>query len=707
MVLKAKKSVRYPVGLVDTYKDAYGNEQVIAEETREKLMQLLAPQDIAGARLPPVCVFRQGKPMTLKPGGEGDYGWIITYEKGGGTEGKVSAGQVLSLPDTLPIGYHQLVLEQGEKQWSCRIIVAPSGCYEPEPLTNGRRWWGITVQLYTLRSQHNWGIGDFGDLKSLVENVARRGGAFVGFNPLHSLYPAEPEAASPYSPSSRHWLNIIYIDVNQVEDFHHSEAAQAWWRRDDIQRQVLVARANRWVDYTSVTTLKLAALRLAFQHFCRRSPLDHRKTAFQQFIRNGGESLQQQATYDALLVYLKAQGDIPADWRRWPEEYREAGGDAVMRFRQENAEEIQFYCWLQWVAHEQLAACFERSRQLGMPIGLYRDLAVGGAQGGVDTWGDRQLYCLDVTLGAPPDPLGPQGQNWNLTPMHPYALQQRGYQPFIDMLRRNMASSGALRIDHVMGLLRLWWIPGGDTAAGGAYVRYPVDDLLAIVALESQRHRCLVIGEDLGTVPEEVVQRLEENGIYSYKVLFFEKDRKNRYRAPGEYPRRSMATITTHDLPTLRGFWQGMDLTLGKDLGLYPNDDILQLQLEERELAKQGMLDALHEQGLLPQRVGRNAALTSMSSHLNRGVQRYLADSASALLGLQLEDWLDMATPVNVPGTDREYPNWRRKLSRTLDSIFTDRNLERLIRDIDLRRGGPVPVRGRKKKTDATPSADA
>jgi 4-alpha-glucanotransferase len=274
--------------------------------------------------------------------------------------------------------------------------------------------------------------------------------------------------------------------------------------------------------------------------------------------------------------------------------------------------------------------------------------------------------------------------------MNPTMMQLRGYQPFIDVLRSNMAHCGALRIDHVMALLRLWWIPKAESAGNGAYVHYPVDDMLAVLALESQRHRCLIIGEDLGTVPPEIVSKLHDYGIYSYKVLFFEKDDANHFRAPEDYPRQAMATITTHDLPTLRGYWQTVDLSLGRELGLYPTEALLQEQMQQREKAKQGLLNALHEFGLLPQRVGRNSSLTTMGAPLSRGVHRYVADSASALVGFQLEDWLDMATPVNVPGTNREYPNWRRKLTRPLESIFADRCLERLVRDVDLRRGAPI-----------------
>ena len=321
-----------------------------------------------------------------------------------------------------------------------------------------------------------------------------------------------------------------------------------------------------------------------------------------------------------------------------------------------------------------------------MPIGLYRDLAVGVVEGGSETWGDGELYCLKASVGAPPDILGPLGQNWDLRPMDPHVMVKRGYQPFIDLLRSNMTSCGALRIDHVMTLLRLWWIPAGETADKGAYVQYPVDDLLAILALESQRHRCMVIGEDLGTVPVEIVSKLREGGVYSYKVLYFERDEENNFRAPQSYPVQAMATITTHDLPTLRGYWQSDDLALGKSLGLYRDEDVLQELYADRARARQGLLDGLHHYDCIPKKTGRKAALMEMTPVLNRGLQRYVADSACALLGLQPEDWLDMDAPVNVPGTSDEYPNWRRKLSTSLEEMFADEQVNKLIKDLDKRR---------------------
>lgn len=272
--------------------------------------------------------------------------------------------------------------------------------------------------------------------------------------------------------------------------------------------------------------------------------------------------------------------------------------------------------------------------------------------------------------------------------MDPHILAARGYQPFIDLLRANMESCGALRIDHVMSLLRLWWIPYGETANFGAYVHYPVDDLMAILALESQRHQCMVIGEDLGTVPVEIVSKLRGNGIYSWKVLYFEQESEDRYRSPSAWPRQSMASATTHDLPTLRGFWSTGDLTLGETLGVYPDKLVLSGLFEQRARQKQALLEALHRHHCVPKSCGKRADRMAMTAVLNRGLQRFIADSNSALLGLQPEDWLDMAEPVNVPGTTDQYPNWRRKLSVTLEAMFADERVNRLIKDIDKRRKG-------------------
>lgn len=674
-------------GIAATYINARGESEEISLEIRQRLLAAMPEQGkVKPGPLPACKVFIHRRSLQLKVAGKGEYHWRLTLENGREHTGVVNAGEVIQLPANLAFGYHQLQLNQRKKQWQCRVIVAPKRCYESVSLLAGKKLWGACVQLYSVRSEQNWGMGDFGDLKRLLAGIADRGGAFVGLNPIHSLYPASPEQASPYSPSSRRWLNVMYIDVAAVPDFQHSKPAQRWWRKKSTQKRLAKARESDWVDYTLVNELKICGLRHAWHAFSRREKDCPDVIHFEEFITQGSSSLYWQAVWDALHGIILADNPDNGGWPVWPKKLQQVDSKEVKQFCQQQQQEIRFWMWLQWLASQQFADCWQFSQQRRMPIGLYRDLAVGVAQGGAETWSDRELYCLGASVGAPPDMLGPRGQNWGLPPMDPHVMTARGYQPFIDLLRANMTCCGALRIDHVMSMLRLWWIPDGETGNYGAYVHYPVHDLLAILALESQRHQCMVIGEDLGTVPQEIIALLRDGGIYSWKVLYFEQGNIDQYRSPKAWPRQSIASATTHDLPTLRGFWNAGDLLLGERLGLYPDKLVLDKLYQDRIRQKQALLNALHQYGCLPKSTGKKASLMKMTPTLNRGLQRFIADSSSALLGLQLEDWLDMEKPVNVPGTNEQYPNWRRKLTMTLEAMFADQRINRLIKNIDQRR---------------------
>lgn len=688
-------------GIIPDYVDAWGQRKIISDRTKQLLLGAMAGLTDDPARsspLPPVWVLREGENARLTVTLSEQSDWVLTEENGRQHVGN-TVRRRLQLPAGLPTGYHRLALRSGLSHWRCQVIIAPARCYEPEALKSGRKLWGATVQLYTLRSPHNWGIGDFGDLSLMIQGTAKQGGAFVGLNPIHALYPAMPAWASPYSPSSRRWLNVIYIDVGTLEDFQQSDEAQLWWCRPETQTRLSALRDSEWVDYPGVMALKLKGLEFAFRQFTARPKEDAQRRAFEAFAVEGGQSLQLQATFDALHRYLTLNGHVSEGWQQWPEPYRRSDNAEVQQFSRQHQQEILFFSWLQWLAARQFEECYRLSRRLRMAIGLYRDLAVGVSTGGMETWSDRTLYCLQATVGAPPDRLGPQGQNWCLPPQDPNVLIDRAYEPFIEMLRANMSHCGALRIDHVMSLLRLWWIPADESAQAGAYVRYPVDDLLAVLALESHRQQCMVIGEDLGTVPPEITERLQAAGIYSYKVLFFERKDTFRFRGPDEYVAQAMATLSTHDLSTLRGFWQQEDLQLGKSLNLYPSEAVYQQLLTDRRKARQALLDALHEWKCVPARLGKNADRVVMSPILNRGVHRFVALSHSALLGLQPEDWLDMAQPVNVPGTTDQYPNWRRKLTREVAEIFDDARIVRLLREVGRLRNKPGNA-GRTVTTD-------
>lgn len=594
------------------------------------------------------------------------------------------------LADSLPIGYHQLsVVGQQLPAQTMRYIVAPVACFKPEAVKNGNKVWGLSVQLYCLRSRTNWGIGDFGDLKTLVINAAKSGANFIGLNPIHALYPANAEACSPYGPSSRRWLNYLYIDVKAVEGYEQ-KTVQQLIKSADFRQKLQQVRDVEHVDYEGVTVLKMQVLEAVFEYFNTKYLTKNTRInkEFKAFVAEGGESLETLAVYDALQQELKDSGKPSWGWPVFPQEYSEFQAPAVAKFKKQHAKKVKFFMFLQWVAATQLAQAQECAKEQGMTIGLYRDLAVGVSEGSAEIWGNKNLYCVDASVGAPPDVLGPLGQNWGLPPMDPEKLYEQQYQPIIDLFSANMASSGALRIDHVMALLRLWWVVKGDDAKEGGYVNYPVDDLLGILALESHRHRSLVIGEDLGTVPDQIRAKLADNGIFSYRVFFFEQAPDGGFYSPAHYPEQSMATLTTHDMPTLIGFWHCHDLELGKSLGLYPTDEILSTLYRDRHKQKQAILDTLHGHNSITAHIGYDVNTVGMTTELNCGMQVHMAAGSSALLSLQLEDWLEMDMPVNVPGTFNEYPNWKRKLTKDLEDIFDQSALIELAKQLTDTRNG-------------------
>ncbi|WP_338517876.1 4-alpha-glucanotransferase [Alteromonas gracilis] len=587
---------------------------------------------------------------------------------------------VVTLPLDLPLGYHSVSLMADDDQLgTSRIIRAPQACYTPQEIKDGKKIWGLSVQLYCVRSENNWGIGDFSDLALLIEKAAGVGADFIGLNPIHALYPANPNACSPYGPSSRRWLNYLYIDVTAIEGYDN-DSVQAVVSSDDFNTTLAHARDAEHVDYEAVAHIKLAALRAVFDvydaKYLRKNTKQNK--AFKAFVEAGGESLDMLAVYDALQSHLKAEGKESWGWPVFPKEYKDYYNPAVAKFKKANEQDVKFYLFLQWIAAQQLEIASNKATDAGMTIGLYRDLAVGVSEGSAEIWGNKDLYCTDASVGAPPDILGPLGQNWGLPPMDPRKLYEQGYQPIIDLFASNMASSGSLRIDHVMALLRLWWVVKGDNAKDGGYIYYPVDDLLGILALESVRNQSLVIGEDLGTVPEEIRSKLAENGVYSYRVFFFEQAEDGGFFSPSHYPVQSMSTLTTHDMPTLIGYWHCLDLELGRDIGLYPTEEILQTLYADRHENKQAILDTLHGHGSVPEHLGRDVNYTGMNRELNNGMQVHMAGGSSALLSLQLEDWLEMDKPVNIPGTFDEYPNWRRKLTENIESMFNRHDINDL-----------------------------
>lgn len=704
---KVVKDIARQAGLAASYISAWGEETAVSTDTLTRLLAALGYDvssdeslEASAARLQPrevlapVKVIRRGEPVRVeltlgRSARVSDFSWKLETEQGEVMEGwlqsqlvsdeREQGGDMLfALPD-LPLGYHKLEIFRKRRQspYEMTLIVTPVACYKQPALEKGTKLWGPSVQLYSVRTGHNWGIGDFGDLKQLVSDIAAQGGDFVGLNPIHSLFPANPEGASPYSPSSRRWLNIIYIDVCSVPEFAQCDEALQLVGSETFQQRLVAARDSNWVNYSEVACLKMAVLPMLFATFKQRhlKAETARGRAFLDFVEAGGESLMHQAAFDALHAELKQKDDQIWGWPVFPEQYRHFENAAVKQFISLHPEQVQLYMYLQWLADTQLAEAQQLAEEKGMVMGLYRDLAVGVCDSGAETWADQGALCQDVSVGAPPDILGPLGQNWGLPPFNPQQLRHTAYQPYIALLRANMRHCGALRIDHVLGLLRLWWIPKGESAKQGAYMYYPVDDLMAILALESHRHQCTVIGEDLGTVPDEIVEKLATAGIHSYKVFFFETAEDGGYYSPAHYTEQSMSALCTHDMPTLRGFWHCDDLKLGRELGLYPDEAQLKTLFDGRAESKQRILDSVNWHGFLPENVGRDALYVPMDRALSEGLQLHLAAGASALLSLQLEDWLEMDKPVNIPGTVDEYPNWRRKLSANLEDLFNRQNI--------------------------------
>jgi 4-alpha-glucanotransferase len=711
-------------GIGDAYHDYRGELKYFSLETKKGLLRAMgcAVDDPAALALelsrlevdrwrrflPPVASARSGRigidiNVTAR-----DFGstmvWSVQFEDGSRRDGTTSTadcpevwrGEVegtwitrrrLELPFDLAPGYHEMEARiAGRSADRCLLIISPPQCYEPEPIIAGRRLWGVAVQLYTLRSRDNWGMGDFSDLQMLIRWVAPRGAGFIGLNPLHALAPADPERASPYSASSRHFLNVLYIAVPLVPEFQECAAARERLAEPSVAQRLRELRECEWVDYRGVADLKFEILALLYRDFCDRhlAGSSGRARIFRAFVARGGDLLQMHARFDALDRYFRATSGAASGWLNWPEEYRDVNGAAAARFAAEHPQEVEFYAYLQWIAHEQLCGAQALARELGMPIGLYGDYAVGANPSGSETWEDQSSYRMGAEIGAPPDPLALKGQGWGIPPQDPHVMQAQRLQGFVRLIRNNMRYYGALRLDHVMSLFRLWWVAAGCSPTEGAYVHYPLQQLLTVLSLESARSACLVVGEDLGVVPDEMRQAMPEFGLYHYKVLLFEK-LDGRFRRPDEYVRRALATATTHDMPTLRSYWEGRDIDLRRRLNLYPSVEIEGDVIRERERDRELLLATLQEQGLKP--VQPATPFDPFTAELAHALHLYLARSATILVALQIEDLLGMIDPVNVPGTDREYPNWQRKVWADIDDMAARPDLAAYLDEINLARG--------------------
>ncbi len=689
------ESLAARAGVATVYTDWQGRQHQIPEETVRLALRALAAETPATAQtvLPPV-VSRFGDEdceVSIRAAPPGS-ALTVRLEAGGVRElaSGIEGSTRCVLPEGLPEGYHRLVLDNGSERHEAALIVAPERCYEPPSLADGERLWGVGVQLYALRGDEDWGIGDFGVLTRFLREAARLGADAVGLNPLHALYRDDPERCSPYAPCHREFLNPLYIDVSAVADFAECEAVRRRTGADAFRARLAGLREAVHVDYGAVARVKFDVLRELFAHFSREHLLADtpRGREFRHWCRDRGEPLFRFATFEALRGHYAGEG-APTDWRRWPETYRDPDSPAVRRFRDEHPAHVAFALYLQWLADGQLAAARAAAAEAGMRIGLYLDLALGTPPDAAEAWMAPELAVRGMSLGAPPDALALKGQDWGLVPVSPRALEAQGMAPWRRLVSSAMRHAGALRIDHVMSLMRLWWVPAGQAASDGVYVANPLHHMLAVLTLESRRHGCLVIGEDLGTVAPEVRTAMQERGIYSYGVLYFEKDETDQFRRPADFPARRLVAVTTHDLPTLASYWEDTDIALRGLLGLFPDERAADELAAARAWDRGALLYALEREGLLPPGMKTDpATVPVMTRRLAVAIETYLARSAAGLLMVQPEDWTLTDEAVNVPGTSDEYPNWRRRLSRSWRDLLACPDVIESCRRIEEARRG-------------------
>jgi 4-alpha-glucanotransferase len=660
--------------------------EAISQLDMEAWLNVLPKTIVVDAKQPQDVIFSTAEPVR-------SVSWRCDCENGGlfsGTEeptalvplqtntidGQIYQKYRLRLHQ-LPMGYHQLTVSINDVDYDCHLIVTPRRCYSPED-AGVDRVWGLAAQLYSLHSDTTWGIGDFGCLYELVKQARLNKMSAIGLNPLHPLYPSNPAHRSPYSPTSRCYLNTIYIDVEAVPGYDKARELRTWMATDEFKTEYQRLRDSELIDYPGVGALKFRALRMLFDELADDflDPGTEWGKDFQAFRDQEQQDLVQLSTYDALYEHFVQQGMY--GWFDWPEEYHDPHSIAVAKFQADHKPDIDYYAWLQWLADKQLARVTSFAQDEGMAIGLYLDLAVGCDGGGAEVWSNQAAYLAGAAVGAPPDAMNVLGQDWGLTPINPRVLKEQAYEPMAKALRCSMKYAGALRIDHILGFMRQYWVAPGMQADEGIYIRFPMDELFRIIALESHRNKCVVIGEDLGTVPEGFDKIMDEAGLLSYKVLFFERWESGLYKRPELYPRQSMATVSTHDLHTLAGWWTGNDLQWRQHLNLYPNQEMAREEQSGRPSDKEALYSALVDMGLIPEKQ-QPINGSDLSVALALATQQFLAMTNSAIQLVPMEDALMLTEQVNIPGTIDEHPNWKRKLPCSLTAFWRNPIVQKLV----------------------------
>jgi len=679
-------NVAQDLGVQTSYHDIWGKEHIVPEETLEAILKAIRPHTYCGEKphiSSKILCGRDGTNLYVKvfvkdSNPKYPIHWEIRAESGEILVGKALPWELrpcnineknglwfwLPITPRLEEGYHRIFLSYGNFNYESILILSPNTCYLPLGRDEKEKIFGLMLQLYSLRSEKDLGIGDLEGLLELAFRARDYNIRCIGLNPLHALFPHLPEAKSPYSPCTRLFFNPIYLAIQSLPEF--VTCNNALKILEESQNLISELKDSTHVQYKRIWELKLRLFRELYEEFKKRKD-SKRIDSFNGYKANKGELLDFFATFQSLNCYFKERFNLNS-WHCWPLAFQDPDSTELDQWMKEHQEEIEFYRYLTWVVEEALVDTKQALNSKDMF--LYLDLPVGVDSSGFETWYFKELFAKDINIGAPPDLFNPKGQDWGLPPIIPNALYKQSFEYFIKTIRSNMEKADILRLDHIMGLMRLFWIPKGMKPYQGAYVTYPMEELLGILALESQRNKCIVVGEDLGTVPDEVRNIMAQNNILSYSVFIFEKT-EHRYKLPHEYKRNSLSTITTHDLPTLRGFWEEEDIKKRKQLGLFDNQDLENLYVETRKKDKEMILELLELLKLIPNNYDKSELIYNFSYDFAFCVHKALIDSNSLIIVFQLEDMIGETDQKNLPGTVFEYPNWSLKLSLDINKIFS------------------------------------
>ena len=588
--------------------------------------------------------------------------------------------QTCSIDKDLEVGYYDLTVTIEDKDYKSVLAVAPAKCYENAAVDNGRLW-GYALQLYAMKSKRNWGVGDFTDLKNFVKVCSDFGGDVIGLNPLNILEHNYPENASPYLSISRLFLNPIYIDIESVPEFEPSDM-------DEEREKIAEYRNADIIQYEKIYPLKIRFMEKFYERFLSGNN-SARKKEFADFCAREGAELNKLAVF--MTLYEERCRTVWGGWRAWEEEYRNPSNPAVKAYADAHEHRVGFYKFLQFEAFRQFDNAAAEVKTCGLKIGFYRDLAVGVGQDSAELWSDPDVFIAGSGAGAPPDAFFPAGQKWGLGAFNPFALKAKAYEPLIKIMRANMRNTGALRIDHVMSLMRLYVIPNDKDL--GTYIMYNFADMLNIVAIESHLNHCVVAGESLGNVPDGFLEALERKNIYSLSVLWAERSAGwgGDFNQPSTYQEKSFTSVGTHDMAPLKMWWFGYDIADSRKADIIPNDEVMNNNYHEREADRWKLLKALDESGLWPKDRYRKSDYLYGEAYpegMAEAVNTFVASCPSRVFLAELENILEVDKRQNLPGVDRDkHPNWRRKLPIDLEDYPSNEMFIRNIKAIKSVRG--------------------